>query len=388
MDKATTAPFVVPVSVSVMAMAVVAFALLPVEGHAQDPALAICEAVDTSGSIDRQELELEVEGLRRAFTQVILPTAQQPNVTIRLAIVRFSTNVEVILPLTEVSDATRDAILAAIDSILQTRDRRLTNLGGAIDECVNILRGNASERRAIDLVTDGVPTTGPDAAQAAEAAKGAGLEVWTMGVGDGIDEALLRRMAGCPPAQPDCSARFFRVESFQDFVQAIQDKTQALIVGPGPGPGNRPPVAEPDRVTIPPNVAVRLRVLDNDSDPDGDPLTITAVTPPAHGTATLNPDGTITYTPAPNFEGTDTFQYTVSDGRGGTATATVTVIVRAGAPLPPGGQPLPPPPPPAPGPPTGIPLLAPPWAALLVAALAALLVGEIRRQARAHRAAR
>ncbi|MES2629649.1 MAG: Ig-like domain-containing protein, partial [Bacteroidota bacterium] len=65
----------------------------------------------------------------------------------------------------------------------------------------------------------------------------------------------------------------------------------------------------------------------NDTDPDGDPLTATLTTPPANGTAVVNPDGSFTYTPNPNFTGTDSFVYTVNDGNGGTATATATFIV-------------------------------------------------------------
>ena len=39
---------------------------------------------------------------------------------------------------------------------------------------------------------------------------------------------------------------------------------------------------------------------------------------PAHGTATVNADGTITYTPAANYHGADSFTYTIGDGNGGT----------------------------------------------------------------------
>ena len=39
---------------------------------------------------------------------------------------------------------------------------------------------------------------------------------------------------------------------------------------------------------------------------------------PAHGTAAINADGTITYTPAANYNGADSFTYTISDGNGGT----------------------------------------------------------------------
>ncbi|RNL99216.1 Ig-like domain-containing protein, partial [Dickeya undicola] len=47
------------------------------------------------------------------------------------------------------------------------------------------------------------------------------------------------------------------------------------------------------------------------------------------GTVVINPDGTLTYTPNANFNGTDTVTYTVSDGAGGVAMGTLTVTVTA-----------------------------------------------------------
>jgi VCBS repeat-containing protein len=65
------------------------------------------------------------------------------------------------------------------------------------------------------------------------------------------------------------------------------------------------------------------------SDADGNPLSYTAGTAPAHGSVTINPDGTWTYTPGSNFNGTDVFTVTISDGQGGISTATVNVGVTA-----------------------------------------------------------
>ncbi len=50
---------------------------------------------------------------------------------------------------------------------------------------------------------------------------------------------------------------------------------------------------------------------------------------PAHGSAVANADGTISYTPAANYAGADSFTYTIGDGQGGSATATVSVTVTA-----------------------------------------------------------
>jgi Big-like domain-containing protein len=93
-------------------------------------------------------------------------------------------------------------------------------------------------------------------------------------------------------------------------------------------PVNRPPTANPDSATTQQNTPVTINVVANDTDPDGDTLTVTGVTQGAHGTVTNNNNGTVTYSPSAGFTGTDTFTYTISDGHGGTATGQVTVTVQ------------------------------------------------------------
>ncbi len=90
---------------------------------------------------------------------------------------------------------------------------------------------------------------------------------------------------------------------------------------------NRGPAATNDTASVRRNSTGQLiAVLGNDTDPDGDSLTVASVTQPANGTATVVSNGVI-YTPRAGFTGTDTFTYTISDGKGGTATATVTITV-------------------------------------------------------------
>ena len=93
--------------------------------------------------------------------------------------------------------------------------------------------------------------------------------------------------------------------------------------------GNRPPLAGDDEATTAEDTHVDISVLANDSDADGDPLTIAEHTPPANGTVTENPDHTLRYAPVANFHGSDSFAYTISDGQGEIDTATVTVTVTA-----------------------------------------------------------
>ncbi len=93
-----------------------------------------------------------------------------------------------------------------------------------------------------------------------------------------------------------------------------------------PESGNKAPETVADTATTAQGAAVTINVLTNDSDANGDALTITSVSKPQFGTATINGQSVI-YTPNANFVGTDTIAYFVSDGKGGTAAGSVTVTV-------------------------------------------------------------
>jgi len=99
-----------------------------------------------------------------------------------------------------------------------------------------------------------------------------------------------------------------------------------------PAPNNRPPIAVNDTLSATEDTTASYtatQLLGNDSDPDNDSIFIASVTRGVGGDVTLNPDGTVTFTPAPNFNGTATFTYTVSDGNLLSAPATVTITVAA-----------------------------------------------------------
>ena len=95
---------------------------------------------------------------------------------------------------------------------------------------------------------------------------------------------------------------------------------------------NGPPIAGDDPVTTPPATPIDIPVLDNDSDPNFDALTVIGVSTPSGGAASIDPVGVITYTPNPGFKGLDSFTYTISDGTD-TSTATITVTVPNGPPV-------------------------------------------------------
>jgi hypothetical protein len=96
-----------------------------------------------------------------------------------------------------------------------------------------------------------------------------------------------------------------------------------VTVSPQPDP----PIARADLLSAVADRAFIIRPLMNDTDPDGDAITLQGVGKPLHGTAVAQPDGTVRYVAPAGFSGKDLFSYTIVDATGLTAAGTVTVDV-------------------------------------------------------------
>jgi hypothetical protein len=120
-----------------------------------------------------------------------------------------------------------------------------------------------------------------------------------------------------PPANYTGPASFsYRVS----YGLATRDALVTINVNSG---GNHAPVAVNDTAHTPGN-PITIPVLANDTDQDGNSLTIVSVTQPAKANVT-NQGTKLRFAPSKGWTGPSTFSYTISDKKGGTATATVTV---------------------------------------------------------------
>ena len=90
---------------------------------------------------------------------------------------------------------------------------------------------------------------------------------------------------------------------------------------------NTKPSAVDDEAATDPARSVTIDVLANDSDPNGDTISLESVANPAHGSASIVA-GKVVYTPDGTFHGVDTFSYTIRDARGAAATGTISVTTR------------------------------------------------------------
>ena len=114
------------------------------------------------------------------------------------------------------------------------------------------------------------------------------------------------------------------------FTYDISDGTQsatATVTITVSDPTNDAPTAVNDTVNGTEDQPLVISAIGNDTDPNGDPLTVVSTSQPSSGTVQVNPDQTITYTPNQDSNGADSFTYTITDGRGGFSQATVDVNI-------------------------------------------------------------
>ena len=97
---------------------------------------------------------------------------------------------------------------------------------------------------------------------------------------------------------------------------------------------DEPPEAADDQATVVEDTPETIDVLANDTDPEGEDLTIRVSVPPRNGTAAVGADNTVTYTPDLDYDGIDTFTYRISDGfHSDVATVRVEVVPVNDAPM-------------------------------------------------------
>lgn len=210
-------------------------------------------------------------------------------------------------------------------------------------------------------VNDAPVITSEEACSVAENAVGTAYQIVASDVdGDALTYALSGADAHLFTVDADGRVAFKVAPDFESPTDADGDNVYDFIVEAHDGTvsttkdvtipvtdtdDNRAPVAADDTVSVREDVELVFQqqavpdegdgdggrglvlLLGNDTDPDGDPLAVTAVGDGVNGDVVLDDQGRIHFRPDDDFNGAASFSYTVSDGRGGTDTATVTVNV-------------------------------------------------------------
>ena len=147
---------------------------------------------------------------------------------------------------------------------------------------------------------------------------------WTKTAGPAVtlsDSSAVKPTFAAPDVSGNTTITFSLTVS-----DGLNSDSDTVSITVQPKPANSPPTANDDTQHLNAGQTVTISVLANDSDPDGDSLTIQSITQPSYGTATIGTGGLITYTAHPTYHGTTTFAYTLADGKY-TDTATVTVSI-------------------------------------------------------------
>ena len=201
----------------------------------------------------------------------------------------------------------------------------------------------ACDLALVDVMVNAV-NDGPDAVDDSDTVnEDSSVTVYVLGndsdPDDGLDPASVFITSG--PANGSASVNpdgsidytpdpdFFGTDSFTylvcDFAGACDTATVDVTIKDA----NEPPTVGDDSDSTAEDTTVTIDVLGNDSDVDDglDPATVTVTGGPANGSTSVNPDGSIDYTPDPDWSGSDTFTYEVCDFSGACDTATVDVTV-------------------------------------------------------------
>ncbi len=206
----------------------------------------------------------------------------------------------------------------------------------------DVVAANANSDTVTVLPGDAVPVATADAYPGSEDTALSQAAPGVLGNDHDSDDGALTAVLATSPTrgtltafQPDGSFTYTPQADYSGtvtFTYRAQDPagnlSSPVIVTLTLAPVNDPPVAADDARATAAGTPVSVPVTANDTDIDGDPLTVSGNTAPASGTATCS--GTAcTYTPQDGFSGSDAFTYTVADGQGGTASASVAVTVAA-----------------------------------------------------------
>ncbi len=127
------------------------------------------------------------------------------------------------------------------------------------------------------------------------------------------------------------NANFNGVDSFSYRANDGKANSNRVIVSIRVNPGNDAPIAISDSYSLNEDTVLAIKatgILTNDTDVDRDPVKAILVSGPSFGTVTLNSDGSFTYTPNGDFNGTDSFTYMANDGKLSSSVATVTLNVK------------------------------------------------------------
>src|SRR5438445_632995 len=239
------------------------------------------------------------------------------------------------LTITSVSPTNGTAVIVGGSNVLFTPaspTRRSSDLGYSISD------GNGGTASALITVTvspvNDPPVAVDDAANTAERAeeRSGGQDNDSDVDGDSLTITSVSTTNGTAVIVGGTNVLFTPAANFNGTATigySISDGnggTASALITVTVSPVNDPPVAVDDAANTAEDVPVTISALDNDSDVDGDSLTITSVSP-TNGTLLNARPINVLFTPAANFNGTATIGYTISDGNGGTASALITVTV-------------------------------------------------------------